>query len=115
MRSNKKIRADLALNPSLFFKLQELDKLDSSGRYTELPPEYTWDRKCDQILDGLSVLGSLMPAVFYPEQTTQEQQDLQDKFHRVCSKIDDLNHTLEETIHARTPHSSVGEAVASSR
>lgn len=115
MRSNKKIRADLAVNPSLFFKLQKLDKLDSSGRYTELPPEHTWDKKCEQILEGLNILSTLMPAVFYPGQTAQEQQGLQDKFHRVCAKIEDLNHTLEETTHARTPHSSHGEAVAFSR
>lgn len=115
MRSNRKIRTDLAVNPYLFFKLQEQDKLDSSCQYTELPPEHTWDRKCDQILDELKVLDSLMPAVFYPGQTPQEQQDLQDKFHRVCTKIDDLNHTLEETIHARTPHSSAGKEVTASR
>lgn len=115
MRSNKKIRTDLAVNPSLFFKLQELDKLESSGRYTELPPEYTWDKKCDQILEALSVLGSLMPAVFYPGQTAQDLQSLQDKFHRVCTKIKTLTHTLEKTTHARPPHSHHGEAVAASR
>lgn len=115
MRSNKKIRTDLALNPSLFFKLQEQDKLDSTGQYTELPPEHIWDRKCDQILDGLSVLASIMPAVFYPGQPAQEQQDLQDKFHQVYTKIDDLNQILKETIHARTTHSPPGEATASSR
>ena len=115
MRSNKKIRADMAVNTSLFFKVKEQDKLESSCRYTELPPEDTWDRKSDQILDCLSVLDSVMPAVFYPGQTAQEQQALQDKFHRVCSKIEDLKHTLEEAIHARTPHSPHGESVAKKR
>jgi len=115
IRSNKKIRGELAVNPSVFFKLQELDKLESSCRYTELPPEHTWDRKCDQILDFLSVLGSIMPAVFYPQQTAQEQQGLQDKFHLACAKINDLKHILEKTTHARTTHDKHGEAVTASR
>jgi ParB family chromosome partitioning protein len=115
MRSNKKIRADIALNPSLFFKLKELAKLESSCRYTELPPEHTWDRKSEQILECLSVLDSVMPAVFYPGQTAKEQQGLQDKFQRVCAKIEDLKQTLEETTHARTPHGPDGKIVAQSR
>lgn len=115
MRSNKKTREALALNPTSFFKLQELDKLESSCRYTELPPDYIWDKKCDQILDELSILSSIMPAVFYPGQPAQEQQGLQDKFNRVCTKIDQLTHILEETTHARTPHSQHGETVTASR
>jgi len=115
LRSNKKIRAELAANPSMFFKLQELEKLESSCRYTELPPEHTWDRKCDQILDCLTVLDAIMPAIFYPQQTAQEQQALQDKFHQACAKIEGLQHTLEKTTHARTTHGKHGEAVAATR
>jgi ParB family transcriptional regulator, chromosome partitioning protein len=100
LRSNKKIRSELAANPSIFFKLQELNKLESSCRYTELPPEHTWDRKCEQILDCLRVLDSIMPAVFYPQQTAQEQQGLQDKFHQARAKMDDLHRILEGIIHA---------------
>jgi ParB/RepB/Spo0J family partition protein len=107
LRSNKKVRTDLAANPSIFFKIQELDK-----REPELPPEDVWDRKCEQILDCLSVLDSLMPAAFYPQQTAQEQQGLQDKFRQACARMDDLRHTLEKTTHARTTHNIHGEAVA---
>jgi ParB family chromosome partitioning protein len=115
MRSNKKIRSDLSGNPSLFFKLQDLEKLEFSNRYTGLAPESTWERKCDQILDYLSVLTSIMPAVFYPQQTAQDQQDLQGKFHLVCAQLDDLQQKLEETIYARTANNTHGEAVATSR
>ena len=115
LRSNQKIRAELAANPSSFFKLQELNKLETSSQYTELPPEYSWDRKCEQISDCLGVLETIMPATFYPQQTVQEQQGLQDKFHQACLKMDDLRHTLEKTIHAKTTHSTHGKAVAATR
>ena len=115
LRSNKKIRGELAANPSVFFKIEELDKLESSGQYTELPPEHSWDRKCEQILDCLKVLDSIMPAVFYPQQTAQEQKDLQNKFHQARAKMDDLQRSLEVTTHAQTPYRTPGEAVAASR
>jgi ParB family chromosome partitioning protein len=115
LRSNKKIRAELAANPTIFFKLQELDKLESSCQYTELPPEHTWDRKCDQILDCLTVLDAIMPAVFYPQQTAQEQKALQDIFRQACAKIEGLQQTLEKTTHARTTHGKHGEAVTATR
>jgi ParB family transcriptional regulator, chromosome partitioning protein len=100
LRSNQKIRADLAANPSAFFKLQELNKLETSSQYTQMPPEYAWERKCEQISDCLNVLEAIMPATFYPQQTAQERQALKDKFHQTCAKIDDLRHTLEKTTHA---------------
>jgi ParB family chromosome partitioning protein len=115
VRSNKKIREELAANPSLFFKIQELDKLESSSSYTELSPEDTWNRKCEQISQCLSVLDAVVPAVFYPQQTAQEQQDLHHKFHQARVKMDVLQLTLEKTIHARTPHRPHGEAVAALR
>jgi ParB/RepB/Spo0J family partition protein len=115
LRSNKKIREELAANPAVFFKLQELDKLESSSQYTKLQPEHTWDRKCEQISDCLSVLGSIMPATFYPQQTTQEQQGLQRKFHQVRTQMDVLQRTLEETAHARTTYRTHGEAVEEHR
>jgi ParB/RepB/Spo0J family partition protein len=99
LRSNKKIRETLTADASIFFKLETLNKLESVGQYTELPPEHTWDRKCEQILECLSVLDSTMPAVFYPQQTAQEQKDLQNKFLSARAKMDDLQRTLEATIH----------------
>lgn len=99
MRSNKKIRGTLSDNPSVFFKLEKLNKLESVGLYTELPPEHTWDRKCEQILDCLSILDSTMAAVFYPQQTAQEQKDLQNKFLLARAKMDALQRTLEATLH----------------
>lgn len=115
LRSSKKIRTELAANPSIFFRLQELDKLESSCRYTELPPEETWDRKCEQILNCLTILDSIMPAVFYPQQTGQERQDLQDKFHQAYATMDNLHHTLEKLTYAQAPHSKHGEAVVTVR
>ncbi len=114
LRSNKKIRGELAANPSVFFKIEELDKLESSGQYTELPPEHSWDRKCEQILDCLKVLDSIMPAVFYPQQTAQEQKDLQNKFHQARAKMDNLQRSLEVTTHAQTTYSRPSEAIAAS-
>jgi len=114
LRSNKKIRSDLAANPSIFFKIQELDKLESCP-YTQLPPEDIWDRKCGQILDCLNVLDAITPTVFYPQQTEQEQQSLQDKFRRACARMDNLQHTLEKITYVQTPHSLHGEAIAATR
>ena len=115
LRSNKKIRSDLAENPSLFFKLHEQEKLESSTIYTELAPESTWERKCDQILGCLNVLTSVMPAVFYPQQAEQEQYDLQGKFHLVCTQINHLQQKLEENIHARATNRTPRQAVAARR
>jgi ParB family transcriptional regulator, chromosome partitioning protein len=113
VRSNKKTQGTLAANPFVFFKLEKLNKLESSCQYTELSPEHTWDRKCEQILDCLRVLDSIMPAVFYPQQTAQEQKDLQNKFHQVRAKMEDLQRScMEATTHAQTPYSKSGEAVA---
>lgn len=113
--SNKKTRETLISNPAVFFKLQGFDKLESSRRYTELSPEYTWDLKCAQILDCLRVLDSIMSAVFYPQQSAQESQGLIDKFHKICTRIESLQHLLEETVYARTTNSAAGEAIAASR
>lgn len=111
LRSNKKAREVLITNPAIFFNLQRLNKLESLRRYTELPPEHIWESKCAQIVDCLSVLDSIMPAVFYPQLTSREAEDFTDKFYQAHAKIGDLQRLLEETIHARIIHSGSGEAV----
>lgn len=108
LRSNKKARETLIATPAVFFKLQGFNKLESLRRYAELPPEYTWESKCAQILDCLSVLDSIMPAVFYPQQTAQEVQDLTDTFHKTRAQMENLQHLLEENVNARTTHSAAG-------
>lgn len=115
MRSNKKIRSDLAENPTLFFKLHAQEKLESSNQHTELAPESTWERKCNQICECLNVITSIMPAVFYPGQTAYEQQDLQGKFHSVYTQIDHIHQKMEETIHARTTNSTPCQTVIERR
>jgi ParB/RepB/Spo0J family partition protein len=115
LRSNKKAREALIANPGVFFKLQRVNQLESLRRYTELPPEHTWESKCAQILDCLSVLDSILPAVFYPQQTAQEAQDLQDKFQSALTKMENLQHLLEETVYARTTNSAAGEAIVAPR
>ena len=106
LRSNTKIRADLANNPSLFFNLYEQEKSEASTPLTEQAPEGTWERKCDAILECLTVLTAILPAVFYPGQTANEHDDLLGKFHSVCTQIDHVQQQLEEIIHARTTNSN---------
>jgi ParB/RepB/Spo0J family partition protein len=102
LRSNKKVRAELALNPSIFFKLQALNKLESTSDITLLPPEYIWEKKCDQIMDCLGILESVMSAAFYLQQPMPEQADLQQRFHQALARMNTLQLTLQRRNHEKT-------------
>lgn len=102
LRSNKAVRAELALNPSPFFKLQALHKLESASDVTKLSPEYIWERKCDQIMNCLNGLESVMNAAFYPRQPLPEQSDLQQRFHQAHARMNTLQLTLQRRIHETT-------------
>ncbi len=102
LRSNKKIRAELAANPSIFFKVEALNKLEATSDITHLPPEHIWDQNCKQILKYLKILESVMPAAFYRQQSPQEQSDLQQRFHLALARMNTLKLTLARTIHEKT-------------
>lgn len=90
LRSNKAIRAELVSNPSLFFKLHTLHILEAASDFTQLPPEYVWGKKCDQIMDCLHALETVMPAAFYHQQPEQEQADLLQRFHEALALMNAL-------------------------
>jgi ParB/RepB/Spo0J family partition protein len=102
LRSNKKVRAELALNPSIFFKLQAIQKLESISDITQLPPEYVWGKKCDQIVDCLHDMETVMPAAFYHQQPEQEQSDLQQRFHAALAWMNALQLKLQRRNHETT-------------
>jgi ParB family transcriptional regulator, chromosome partitioning protein len=102
LRSNKAVRAELVLNPSIFFKLQAFNKLDSASDFTQLPPEYVWGKKCDQIMDCLHALETVMPAAFYHQQHEQEQSDLQQRFHEALAWMNAMQLKLQRRNHETT-------------
>jgi ParB family chromosome partitioning protein len=102
LRSNKAVRAELVLNPSIFFKLQAIQKLESILDTTQLPPEYIWGKKCDQIMDCLHDMETVMPAAFYHQQHQQEQSDLQQRFHEALAWMNALQLKLQRRNHETT-------------
>jgi ParB/RepB/Spo0J family partition protein len=114
LRSNKKVRAELALNPSIFFKLQAIKKLESRSDITHLPPEYVWGKKCDQIMDCLHDMETVMPAAFYHQQPKQEQSDLQQQFHEALAWMNALQLKLQRRNHETTTDHTDRERITAS-
>lgn len=114
LRSNKAARAELTQNPSIFFKLQALHKLESRSDITLLPPEDVWEKKCEQIMDCLHTLKTVMPAAFYPKQPEYEQAALQQRLHEALALMNALQLKLPRINHETTTDHTDRERTTSS-
>ncbi len=75
LRSNRHVRKEIAANPSLFFKVHALTKLEATASCDKLAPEHVWESKITQVTTCLQALQAILPAVFYPQQSQHEKQD----------------------------------------
>ena len=111
LRANRAVRTQIAANPSLFFKPQQLTKLESQGQYDKLAPEYLWGSKITQMNACLKVLKSIAPAVFYPQQDPREKGDFLNSLTQLLSKIESLQHALWRSTNASTPNKTDSSAI----
>lgn len=114
LRSNHHVRKQLADNPSLFFKSNELTKLEAKVTSDKFAPEQVWESKTAQITTCVHTLTSILPAVFYPQQNVNEQLSLIKPFDQLLSDIDSLNQTLRRIVHEKSTHETHGTATAPS-
>ena len=98
LRSNRRVRADIAANPSVFFKAHALTKLEATASCDKLAPEHVWTSKIAQMTTQLQTLHSVRPAVFYPQQSQNEQHDLLTLFNQLVSNLDLLKSSLMEKL-----------------
>ena len=116
LRSNHHVRKQIADNPSLFFKSNELTKLEANDKVArdKFAPEQLWESKTAQIITCVHTLTSILPAVFYSQQNVNEQLSLIKPFDQLLSDIDLLNQTLRRIIHAKSTHETNGTAITPS-
>ena len=98
LRSNRQVRKDITANPSLFFKVHALTKLEATSSCDKLAPEHVWESKIAQATTCLQALFAIMPAVFYPQQSQHEKQDLMMSFNQLVSNFDLLQQALQRNI-----------------
>lgn len=116
LRSNHHVRKQITDNPSLFFKSNELTKLEANDKVVrdKFSPEQLWESKIAQIITCVHTLTSILPAVFYPQQNVNQQLGLIKSFDQLLSDIDSLNQTLRRIVHAKSTHETNGTATAPS-
>lgn len=98
LRSNRYVRKKIAANPSLFFKVHALTKLEAAASCDKLAPEHVWESKITQITICLQVLQTILPAIFYPQQSQNEKEDLIASFNQLKSNFNLLQHALSRNI-----------------
>lgn len=104
LRSNRHVRTEIAANPSLFFKVHALTKLEASASCDTLAPEHVWESKIAKVTTYLQALQAVVPAVFYPQQSQHEKQDLMASFNQLVSHLDLLQHALRRNINVPGTH-----------
>jgi ParB/RepB/Spo0J family partition protein len=111
LRVNKKNREQMVTNPTLFFKADKLAKHDASLKPTHCLPEQLWETKITQITDCLNALSSLLPVVFYPQQTAGERSDLEKQFQQVVTMMNELQQAIKRKNNGKTSHCTDGAEV----
>jgi len=104
LRSNRHIRQEIAANPSLFFKVHALTKLEATASCDKLAPEHVWESKIAQATTCLQALQVILPGVFYRQQSQQEKQDLMASFNQLVSNFDLLQQALRRNINVPNTH-----------
>jgi len=104
LRSNRQIRTEITANPSLFFKVYALTKLEATASCDKLAPEHVWESKIAQATTCLQALQTILPAVFYRQQSQQEKQDLMASFNQLVSNFDLLQQALRRNINVPNTH-----------
>lgn len=104
LRSNRHVREEISANPSLFFKVHALTKLEATASCDKLTPEHVWESKITQITICLQALQSILPAVFYPQQSQNEKQDLMTRFNQLESDFELLQQTLRRNKNVPNPY-----------
>jgi ParB family chromosome partitioning protein len=104
LRSNRHVREDITANPSLFFKVRALTKLEATASCDKLAPEHVWESKIAQITTCLRTLQATLPAVFYPQQSQHEKQDLMASFNQLVSNFDLLQQALRRNMNVPNTH-----------
>lgn len=99
LRSNRKVRDQMASQPDLFFKSHAL-----SSATVNLLPEEQFDKKLRQTTHLLQAMKSLLPAVFYRQQPIAERRDLEKKWMRVDRILTEFKQTIQELTDDSTPH-----------
>ncbi len=100
LRSNRNVRAQIAKDPSLFFKISALKKLESTEKCDKLAPEYIWDSKITQIISCLHTLESILLTVFYQQQPESQQRGLIEPFENLISRFELLQQSVRSKINA---------------
>lgn len=98
LRSNRHVRAEISANPSLFFKVLALTKLEATASCDKLAPEHVWESNIAQVTTCLQALQVTLPAVFYPQQSQHEKEDLMASFNQLVSNFDLLQQALQRNI-----------------
>ncbi|HAT9256251.1 TPA: hypothetical protein JBC26_15850 [Legionella pneumophila subsp. pneumophila] len=111
LRANKKNREDMITNPSLFFKARQRAKLDASLEPTQCLPEQLWEAKITQITDRIHALSSLLPVVFYPQQTAGECSYLENQLQQVVVMMSALHQAMKRKNNGKTSYCTDGTAV----
>jgi ParB/RepB/Spo0J family partition protein len=104
LRSNRHVREEIAANPSLFFKVHALTKLEATASCDKLAPEHVWESKITQVTTCLQALQTILPAVFYPQQSQHEKQDLMASFNQLASNFDLLQQALRRNMNVPNTH-----------
>ena len=104
LRSNRQVRMEIATNPSLFFKVHALTKLETTASCDKLAPEHVWESRIAQVITCLQTLQATLPAVFYPQQSQSEKEDLMASFNQLASNFDLLQQALSRNINVPRAH-----------
>lgn len=104
LRSNSHVRTNITANPVLFFKVHALTKLEATASCDKLAPEHVWESNITQVTTCLQTLFSTLPAVFYPQQSQQEKEDLMGSFNQLVSNFDLLQQALQRNINVPRTH-----------
>lgn len=104
LRSNRQTRQNMIDNPQHFFKVRLFQMQSDSSFVDKLAPEYIWEGTLSLCLSKLQVLSGLLPAIFYPKQSHNEQATLMEPFMALFSQINQLKNLIRSSKHAKSPH-----------
>lgn len=103
MQSRASVREQMIAQPALFFKAQAATAAISPSKKSPPPfPEQIWEQRLNRIIQELNALQSLLPTIFYTQQTAAERQYLEQRLHQAMTAMENLQHTLRRIPHVQT-------------
>lgn len=98
LRSNRQARQKMMDNPQHFFKARLFQMQSDTMPPDKLAPESAWEGMLALCLSKLQLLETLLPAVFYPRQSKNEQTILMEPFMSVLNQVNQLNNHIRSRI-----------------